>query len=100
MAPVAPTGPREVRRDWPVKASVLATILVLTSLLAATSPANATAYTFTQIDVPGIPDGTGARDINDSGQIVGSDNIHSGFLYSGGSFCTLDAPRRAFTFPL
>jgi len=68
-------------------------------LFTAISSANAAAYTFTQIDVPGIRDGTGARDINDAAQIVGSDNIHSGFLESGGSFTALDAPGASFTLP-
>jgi len=55
---------------------------------------------FVQLDHPGtrcssLPCGTSAGGINDSGQIVGGfhDQIGShGFLYSGGSFSTIDFP--------
>ena len=40
------------------------------ALIAAASTANATAYSFTQLDVPGAS-GTIATGINDAGQIVG-----------------------------
>ena len=55
--------------------------------------ADAAAYTFTQIDVPGAVT-TGAAGINDAGEIVGSffsDNEH-GFLYGGGNFTQIDVP--------
>src|SRR5215510_9927254 len=66
--------------------SVLAVTMVLGGLCAATSSANAAAYTFTTIDFPGSS-GTIAKGINDAGQIVGSFNGDAhGFLASGGSF--------------
>jgi len=52
------------------KTIILAALFATNSLLTATSSANAAAYTFTTIDVPGAP-GTIASDINDAGQIVG-----------------------------
>jgi probable HAF family extracellular repeat protein len=52
-------------------------------------------YLFTTIDVPGASSDN-ASGINDSGQIVGSftdaNNWTHGFLYSGGSFTTIDYP--------
>ena|SRR6266404_5121455 len=68
--------------------------ILATAPLAATSPANASAFSFTQLDVPGATL-TAARGINDAGQIVGifanSTGTH-GFLDTGGSFTALDAP--------
>jgi probable HAF family extracellular repeat protein len=63
------------------------------SFLAARTSANAAAYTFQQIDVPGavLPDGrtdTGAFGINDVGQIVGT----PGFLYTSGTFTSVSVP--------
>jgi probable HAF family extracellular repeat protein len=52
------------------------------------------AYTFTRFDVPGSTV-TCAFGINDSGQIVGAlydGTTYHGFLYSGGSFTTIDVP--------
>jgi probable HAF family extracellular repeat protein len=63
--------------------------------LATASRANAAAYRFTQIDVPGAVR-TFAFGINDGGQIVGgfadSRNDSHGFLDIGGSFTQLDVP--------
>jgi hypothetical protein len=49
-----------------------------------TSRANADAYTFTQIDVPGTISGTEAIGINNAGQIVGAAN-GAGFIYNFGT---------------
>ena len=65
-------------------------------LLAVAYPANAGAFTFTTIDVPGAaPGSTQAGGINNSGQIVGSFDAGAtthGFLDTGGSFTTIDVP--------
>ena len=58
--------------------------------------ADSISFTFTTLDVPGATS-TALHGINGAGQIVGSyttsanTNLH-GFLYSGGSFTTFDAP--------
>jgi probable HAF family extracellular repeat protein len=66
----------------------------LAVFLAVTSRANAAAYTFSQIDVPGATL-TIAKGINDAGQIVGlfdnSTGTH-GFLDTGGNFTQIDVP--------
>ena len=76
--------------------------ILATAPLAANSPANAAAYGFTQIDVPGATS-TGASGINDAGQIVGSfvdsAGITHGFLDTGGSFTQLDVPGATLTQP-
>jgi probable HAF family extracellular repeat protein len=63
---------------------------------AATAAANADAYTFTAIDVPGASfPGTDAFGINNAGQIVGYFNDirgSHGFLDTGGRFATIDVP--------
>jgi probable HAF family extracellular repeat protein len=82
------------------KTTLLAGLLATGGLLAATDPATAAAYTFTQIDVPGAIL-TNALDINNAGQIVGifadSTSLH-GFLDTGGSFTQIDVPGSNFTF--
>src|SRR6266446_696148 len=67
--------------------------------LTASSPANADAFIFTQIDVPGAFS-TAALGINNAGQIVGSFNqgVH-GFLDAGGSFTQIDVPFPFCRFP-
>jgi probable HAF family extracellular repeat protein len=68
--------------------------------LALSSPARASAYSFTQIDVPGASS-TNAAAINDAGQIVGTfENITGfhAFLDSGGSFSQIDVPGGSYTF--
>ena len=68
--------------------------ILATAPFAAGSPANASNYMFTQIDVPGAI-GTVADGINGAGQIVGSFSNSTGehgFLDTGGSFTQLDAP--------
>jgi uncharacterized membrane protein len=63
-------------------------------LWAATSSANAAAYTFTQIDVPGASR-TDASGINSAVQIVGgffNGTGGHGFLDTGGSFTQIDVP--------
>src|SRR5690242_17391284 len=72
--------------------TTLAATLVI-GLLAAASPADAGAYTFTNIDVPGVsltlPNG-----INTAGQIVGTEPTGHGrgFLYNAGTFSTINVP--------
>lgn len=67
--------------------------VLATAPLAASSPANASAFSFTQLDVPGAIS-TYAYGINNAGQIVGQftniANIVHGFLDTGGSFTQLD----------
>jgi len=76
--------------------------MLATAALAANSPANASDYVFTQIDVPGATatnGGTLAYGINDAGQIVGEfDNStgEHGFLDTGGSFTQIDVPGASF----
>jgi hypothetical protein len=85
-----------VRARNELSLNLLAAILA-TAPLAANSPANATTYSFTQIDVPGASL-TIAWDINDLGQIVGNFNNSTlgqnghGFLDTGGSFTQIDVP--------
>jgi hypothetical protein len=62
--------------------TALAATITVGGLLAAASPTNAAAYTFTQLDVPGA-NFTQAFGINDAGQIVGfffSNTGEHGFL--------------------
>jgi hypothetical protein len=88
--------PRPHRRRW----NVLAWVAVTVAFLGATSSADAQSYTgFTPIDVPGSF-ATSQLSINNSGQIVGISTILAtegvlrshGFLYSGGSYTTVDNP--------
>jgi len=76
-----------------IVACVAATLA--TAPLAANSPANTSAYTFTQIDVPGATT-TLARDINNAGQVVGyffvGVSTQHGFVDTGGSFTQIDVP--------
>jgi len=77
-----------------------AAAMFATAPLAASSPANALAFSFTQLDVPGATGGTFAQGINDAGQIVGSFGNSTGghgFLDTGGSFTQLDVPGGGFT---
>src|SRR5438105_4780011 len=80
-----------------MRQTIIAATLAAGGMLAATHPANAAAYTFTTIDVPGAGGtSTRAQGINDAGQIVGAfqsppGSIH-GFLDSGGSFTQIDVP--------
>src|SRR6266446_4725326 len=77
----------------------IATILVAAPF-AAGSPANASAFSFTQLDVPGATY-TFANGINDAGQIVGDAGYRTGapgFLYTGGSFTQLDLPAGTVAF--
>src|SRR5712675_2462200 len=62
--------------------------------LTASSPANADAFIFTQIDVPGAIFTT-ASGINNAAQIVGTFgdvSVGHGFLDTGGSFTQIDVP--------
>ena len=56
-------------------------------------------YAYTTLDDPLGPLGTSAQGINTSGQIAGyyldSSNSSHGFLYSGGTYTTLDDPLAA-----
>ncbi|MBV9203266.1 MAG: hypothetical protein JOY83_26710, partial [Alphaproteobacteria bacterium] len=73
--------------------SILDVMMAVGGLWTAISSANAAAYTFTQIDVPGAT--AEAHGINDAGDIVGwfaSTTGTHGFLDSGGSFTQIDAP--------
>jgi|SRR2546423_1577423 probable HAF family extracellular repeat protein len=58
-------------------------------------------YNYTTLDDPGATQGTFASGINDAGQIVGTyltgTGVH-GFVYSGGTFTTLDDPSGIKTF--
>src|ERR1700730_11885797 len=76
-----------------MRKTILAAIALSAGLFAATSSANAAAYTFTQIDVPG-GFGTAPAGINSAGQIVGSfaknTGLQHGFLETGGSFTPID----------
>src|SRR3954452_18102767 len=71
------------------------TMLSIVAFLATGSTANATNFSFTQIDMPGALYTT-ASGINDAGQIVGSfadgrERSH-GFLYTSGGFTHIDPP--------
>jgi uncharacterized membrane protein len=63
--------------------------------LTATLVAQATDYTFVQIDVAGATD-TQAWDVNNHGQVAGSnigpDGVFHGFVYSNGSFTSIAGP--------
>ena len=77
---------------------ILATTVAIYGFTAIHS-ANAAAYTFTQIDVPGAS-ATTANGINDAGQIVGWFNDSTGthgFLYTGGSFTPIAVPGATFS---
>ena len=70
----------------------------LVAITLALSPAKsmpAQGYTYTSIDFPGAVE-TAAAGINNHGQIVGeyllADGSRHGFLYSGGTFTTVDDP--------
>jgi probable HAF family extracellular repeat protein len=56
-------------------------------------------YTYATLNDPSGTNGTTAHDINDVGQIVGvfqdSNNIQHGFLYSNGTYTTLNDPSAA-----
>jgi probable HAF family extracellular repeat protein len=73
-------------------------LLLLSSIAGfQTSPVRATPYGFATIDEPlAFPGFTEASGINDAGQIVGTfldtSIVQHGFLLSGGSFTTIDAP--------
>jgi probable HAF family extracellular repeat protein len=58
-------------------------------------------YTYTTLDDPNVADSTRAFGINDHGQIVGSyisaDHKLHGFLYSNGTYTTLDYPSATVT---
>jgi hypothetical protein len=82
----------------PRRAFLAAAVAVLAAfvLLAVQSGrAQATTYSFTTIVVPGVAFAS-ASGINAAGQIVGSylntSSVRHGFLDSGGSFSTIDAP--------
>src|SRR6266850_1250396 len=85
--------PQKARSALSLNFLSIAAILA-TAPLATGSPANASAFSFTQLDVPGATL-TAARGINHAGQIVGiftnSTGTH-GFLDTGGSVIPLDAP--------
>src|SRR5438309_1251631 len=74
----------------------IATATLAMAPLATSCPANASAFSFTQIDAPGGAGNTVASGINDAGQIVGfftdgTGGVH-GFLDTGGSFTQIDVP--------
>ena len=80
------------------KMIILATAVAIGGF-AAIHSANAAAYTFTQIDVPGAIF-TLADGINDAGQIVGSFTDSTGthgFLDTRGSFTQIDVPGASLT---
>jgi uncharacterized membrane protein len=76
-----------------MRTTILAAIAVSAGVLAATSLANAAAYTYTQIDVPGAVQ-TIANAINNAEQIVGTSfgTTGGGFLYQGGNFAPINVP--------
>jgi hypothetical protein len=76
--------------------------LAATVLFAVSPIAQATAFTYTIIDVPGST-GTEAWSVNDSGEVVGqysNSNGGAGFLYDAGTYTTLDAPGSSVTYPV
>src|SRR5260370_24870246 len=85
--------PKKTRSALSLNFLSIAAILA-TALPAATSPAKASAFNFTQLDAPNATL-TRALGINDAAQIVGdfrnSTGTH-GFLDTGGSFTPLDVP--------
>src|SRR5260370_515410 len=90
--------PKKARSALSVNFLFIAAILA-TAPLGTTSPANASAFNFTQVDAPNATL-TRALGINDAGQIAGdfrnSTGTH-GFLDTGGSFTPLDVPGTSFT---
>jgi probable HAF family extracellular repeat protein len=78
-------------------------VIALFSLILGTpSVTPGTPLTFETIDAPGAVSGTGARGINDAGQIVGwfSDSVGvHGFLKDGDSFTVIDVPGAFSTVP-
>jgi uncharacterized membrane protein len=85
--------PQKARSALSLNFLSIAAILA-TAHFAASSTANASAFSFTQLDVPGATL-TAARGINDAAQIVGiftnSTGTH-GLLDTGGSFTQVDVP--------
>jgi uncharacterized membrane protein len=78
---------------------IAAAIAASAGLFAATSSANAAAYTFTTIQVPDM--NTVALGINDAGPIVGSTVTERAAMVpsiSYGAFSTIDAPGAIFTY--
>src|SRR4051794_14136049 len=78
--------------------SMLSVVALLgTAPIAASSSANAAAFSFTQIDVPDALS-TRVVGINDAGQIVGDffDTKSHGFLDTGGSFTQIDISDQTF----
>jgi probable HAF family extracellular repeat protein len=71
------------------KTIMLAALLAPGSLLAATTLANAAAYTFTQIDQPGA-EGTVLTGINNVGELVGFGS--GSFVDTAGTFTSLNVP--------
>jgi probable HAF family extracellular repeat protein len=65
------------------------------SALCVALTAHATSYTYTNIDVAGATE-TLAWDVNNHGQVAGqsidADNISHGFVYSNGSYASIDGP--------
>ena len=64
-------------------------------------PAYASTYSFTAIDVPGATPGSiEPFDINNNGQITGTyyDGSYHGFLFSGGTYTTLNVPQSVATY--
>ena len=92
--------PKEARGALPLNfrwITLCVAAILGTAPLVAGPPANASALSFIQIDVPGAMS-TAASGINDAGQIVGSINFGShGFIDSGGSFTQIDVPGANFT---
>jgi probable HAF family extracellular repeat protein len=75
--------------------------VLIASFLAFTSVAQASAYNFATLDVPGASINA-AYGINDNGQVVGRFDVGGrpqGFLYSGGSYTTLAVPDAIATYP-
>jgi probable HAF family extracellular repeat protein len=89
------------RKHSGMRKMIILTTLVVIGEFAAIHLANAAAYIFTQIDVPGAA-ATFASGINNAGQVVGffqdSTGDH-GFLDTGGSFTQIDVPGASDTIP-
>lgn len=75
-----------------------ATALFGVVALSAVRPARAQSYAFTVLDVPGVSGYTQAFGVNASGQVVGYSSL-GGFLYSGGTYTSIDVPGASFTTP-
>jgi probable HAF family extracellular repeat protein len=79
------------------------TVIIAGSVLPANSQEYPFVYsngTYTNIDVPGSIE-TGAEEINNSGEVVGSyyeGSSYSGFIYSNGVYTTLDFPGSTNTY--